>query len=309
MSKKCYVTMMFRLLMRQPLIWSRTELTESETREKTKAIAEQVVPKRWRKSQPEEKEMTGPKLFGLVKSKCFDETGSHKCSKVGHACFRRVSSNMLLPWKASWRTVGRAIQALLMDACLTWDTWSLKDALQDIRGVVGRLRHHRLCEKCGCEKPPLVIATYDAAQAFENLEAEEAVRGLEMAADLWRKQRGGEGREGNIWVSTSGRLEYSTKKEACHYTEVSLEEAINAMKGALQLSEVKFGDTVWKQRGLPTGGMISRQALSAALLPRERKWSIAEGGCESHAWGACRYVDDNLMIASGLCEPCLEQKG
>ena len=109
-------------------------------------------------------------------------------------------------------------------------------------------------------------------------------------------------------MSTSGRLEYSTKKEACHYTEVSLEEAINAMKGALQLSEVKFGDTVWKQRGLPTGGMISRQSLSAALLPRERKWSIAEGGCESHAWGACRYVGDNLMIASGLCEPCLEQK-
>ena len=35
-------------------------------------------------------ESSSPHLYGIVKSKCFAEDGSHLCSVPYHACFRRI---------------------------------------------------------------------------------------------------------------------------------------------------------------------------------------------------------------------------
>ena len=51
-------------------------------------------------------------LFGLVKSKCYDDSGRHLCTKLGHSCVRRVIDASGDPFRSSWRVAARGVRAV-----------------------------------------------------------------------------------------------------------------------------------------------------------------------------------------------------
>ena len=95
------------------------------------------------------------------------------------------------------------------------------------------------------------------------------------------------------------------KGERC--TTLKLEEVAKALFGALELNEVRWGDMSFRQTGLPTGGMLSRVALSCCLVSCEEQASEHAGRPLSDWLFEARYVDDLLTINTALCRTCVRK--
>ncbi|MFM7988000.1 MAG: hypothetical protein ACKPKO_52670, partial [Candidatus Fonsibacter sp.] len=218
-------------------------------------------------------EVHGPVLWGLVKSKCFSNEGVHKCGQQGHVCIRRISSCAGLPWKNGWRSVGKGLQGMLMLAANTWDVWDLQEATEALRAAMSMLGQGGLCcRKCRCSKKRLVVKTYDASQAFEALDPRDSLRGL------WQTLHDVKETYGTTYISVarSKKLQFKPGRRRFSGGETIFSdlELRRALFASLSLCGVSFGDKVYVQKGIPTGGMHSRIALSYALCCFERKWTL-----------------------------------
>ena len=98
-------------------------------------------------------------MFPLVKSKCFLDSGVHRCCKVGHSCRRRVIDCSSVPHKMAWRCVARAIWAVsrlggpgceMFAVC--FKSWTPPS---------------RCCWRCAGAMSGVRLITADSDQAFE----------------------------------------------------------------------------------------------------------------------------------------------
>ena len=84
-------------LLRDSHTWMRVELPRELIASHVLACSLHGLPKRLRKNLRQLPEP--PSLFPLIKSKCFDATGTKVCTKPLHSCIRRVVSHAGTAWK------------------------------------------------------------------------------------------------------------------------------------------------------------------------------------------------------------------
>ena len=211
-----------------------------------------------------------------------------------------------MPFALGWQTANRALQAIVTLSGPTMELFSLDDVGKRLNAEFDALRACcRTCSNCGCPKPPVVLQTYDAAQAFERIPVGSVLH-------AWRKIRDDFERvcaSDSVTVTTGDTFKFCVGKMRTELptVEISLGEVENAIIGALGLGIVQFGPLSFRTPGVPTGGKLSRNLLAVYLTVAER--SAMSNPCHPIGGGdmrGIRYVDDIMTASSKLCSTCAQ---
>ncbi|CAK0797226.1 unnamed protein product, partial [Prorocentrum cordatum] len=114
-------------------------------------------------------------VFAFVKSKCWHPGGGHVCTKAGHSCVRRVVDMAGTPFAKSWRTMGRAVRAVVAGTGRSREVFSMDDVVPALRETLSHLTPPERavtdegscgwpCECCGAELDGLSCAAVDVDQ-------------------------------------------------------------------------------------------------------------------------------------------------
>lgn len=271
--------------------WCLTSLLLRDLAAQALAVSTVALPARLR-GPVQAAEVRGPYGYPTVKEKCFRPDGGRRCSQPGHSCLRKVISTVGLPWRAAWKFVGRALQALVVLTGGSDEVWALKDAADaaraaDRRSAAGAGPPQRCCSQCGAPRESAVtLAVLDAAQVFEACEA-----GAVLAAGRAWAGAFSEGGTCDVYVTPRGPWRAWRDKPGRRVGAVrrrSAEEVVTGLRGACMLNLVSFGRNVWRMAGMAIGGWA------------ERSSPLPAGSA------AARYVDDVLGISRTLCQACFE---
>ena len=262
-----------------------------------------------------------PYYYGTVKAKCFSawqEVG-HVCEKPLHSCLRKIVSCCKWPMRRRWRWIHRAWETVIRISCRSDEIWSLKEAC---RTMSSRCRTARVsegmlhCGRCGCEKPTCVAITADAGQFFETVQPSQAVNAARRCLSRCMRMHGhatvsvlaGQRRIGFLGGSTSGKTPGVMVFEFC--------DLILAFAACLFICYVSLGRSVFRLKGLPIGGVLSKIASSLVLGEEEFQWQCSPrrrqalgfstvSSCWNREVARGRYVDDLLWISGVYCVTCL----
>ena len=109
MSLQSYALSFLRVILRDPDTWQPTPHSLDDLYHISMSIAAQALPARF-VSRGQGQAAAAPRLFALVKSKCWSENGAHTCGKLQHSCYRKVSSHSDLPYPTGMNTMGTGVQ-------------------------------------------------------------------------------------------------------------------------------------------------------------------------------------------------------
>ena len=134
-----------------------------------------------------------PYMYPFVKSKCFAAEGGRCCAKKNHSCFRKVVSFFKIPWRRAWRLAGRAIQILILATGAGFSVWRLRDIIPQFRAGFTKLKVSTLplqCERCHGAKRRTCILVADAAQMYEQVNADLVLKAFDYKASELQEERG-----------------------------------------------------------------------------------------------------------------------
>ena len=115
-----------------------------------------------------------PSVFPLVKSKCFLDDGTRRCTKVAHSCWRRVIDCSGLPFARGWKAIARAARAVVRTSGLSRELFNIAQLRPELQEGLLRLNAPPVCKcsRCGAALQGITIVTADIDQAFEACPAE-----------------------------------------------------------------------------------------------------------------------------------------
>ena len=146
-SEKTLHAMVIEHLVAKDGPWEPTDLPPAEARKLLAGCVHAALPPCLRRG-PMRTECPLPSLFMNVKGKCFHPSGGKLCCDAGHSCFRKVVNCSKLLFKKSWKVIGRAISAMVIDCGLDKECWSLDDAPKRLRSCWAKSRlFFRMCTR------------------------------------------------------------------------------------------------------------------------------------------------------------------
>ena len=262
-----------------------------------------------------------PYYYGTVKSKCFDaaQLSGHTCRKAAHSCLRKIVSCCKWPVRRRWRVIHRAWQAIISSVQASDEVFSLKEACHtmDYRIELADVQHGRVCcARCLQSKPQTVALAADAGQFYEVVQPHSAVNAARRLLSRCRRVTGHEtvtvlrGPRRRAFLGGHIHAEFGSAV-VFTFTELFL-----AFSACMFLTLVAVGTTVFRLKGLPIGGVLSKVATSLVLGEEERVWKWDSGRRRRLGYAAvhsswdkevarARYVDDLLWVSGVYCVPCL----
>eukprot|EP00927_Polykrikos_kofoidii_P058377 TRINITY_DN5285_c0_g1_i1.p1 TRINITY_DN5285_c0_g1~~TRINITY_DN5285_c0_g1_i1.p1 ORF type:complete len:1325 (-),score=85.31 TRINITY_DN5285_c0_g1_i1:1897-5871(-) len=247
-------------------------------------------------------EVQPPRLFPLIKSKCYNNDGTKKCTRPRHSCWRRVVDMAKTPHKQGWRTMARAIRGIVENSGVGFEIFDMKNAAPRILATIESLDASRVsscCHSCGkALRPGLHVTTLDIDQAFEACTASQVIPAWLRIAERYEAAHGSDRilvRRGRRHLTKAGKTGFGRG-----WWSISVEQATRALKAATHLTLVQFGDVVLEMAGLAIGGNLSSGAVAVRLADEENRTSPDD---RRHiAW--CRYVDDIIAFSYDTCCGC-----
>ena len=259
-----------------------------------------------------------PYYYGTVKAKCFGN-GEKKCTKEGHSCLRKVVSFAAWPFRKRWRFIHRGLETVLRRTGIGDEVWSLKDSSRvvDRRMVFACVADGGFCCcRCGCPKDRTVAITADAGQFFESVQARQAIaatRHVIRKCEAMTQKHCVTILRGPKRVAFVGGCVRAKclKGYVFTFTELFL-----CFAACMFMCFVTLGNTVFRMKGLPIGGVLSKVAASFVLACEEHAWLCDVAGRRGHGYSSrclswdrevarARYVDDVLWISGAYCRACL----
>lgn len=153
---------------KDPTNWCLSSFTVSEVTQLCNAIGLVGLPAFLRKAKVQFSRTRPPYVNLFITSKCWSDSGVHRCEVPGHACIRRVCSYIGIPWRTGWSVISRGLTAIQMSACESVELFDISRLAPQLSAAVRRLPPpSSTCVECGCPKPLQVINTFDVDQAFE----------------------------------------------------------------------------------------------------------------------------------------------
>ena len=320
-SAACYQWLLLKFACLAPA-WELTTLTPEEAETWCQSTFRILIPDHLKKCLGVHKVSSIlPYYYGTFKAKCFSawqEVG-HVCSKPLHSCLRKIVSCCKWPFRRRWRWIHRAWETVIRQSCPSDEIWSLKDACQIMSSrcktakVSDGLQH---CGRCGCDKPTCVAITADAGQFFETVQPPQAIAAARRCLSRCARMHGhvtvsvltGPKRIGFLGGSTLGKLHGVMVFAFC--------DLFLAFAACLFICYVSLGRSVFRLKGLPIGGVLSKVATSLVLGEEEFQWQCAPRRrrdlgftATSNSWNSevarGRYVDDLLWVSGVYCATCL----
>ena len=261
-----------------------------------------------------------PYYYGTVKKKCFaaGQRIGHICQKPLHSCFRKIASCCKWPMRRRWRKIHRSWEVVIRQACPNDEIWSLKEACDTMASRIktARVTEGRpVCDRCGKTKPVCVALTADAGQFFETVQPQQALAAARKCLSRCARMFG-HTTVSIIGPGRTGFLGGSLLAKTPHVVVFAFHELFLAFAACLFVCYVSLGQSVFRLRGLPIGGVLSKIATSLVLGEEEFEWQCASNrrrrlgfsrtcGCWNREVARGRYVDDVLWISGVYCTNCL----
>ena len=133
-----------------------------------------------------------PYLYHTVKQKCHKGAGTAEspmktCENAEHACYRNIASFCLIPARKSFKAIGRGMSGILIECCWFWmaATWT-EHGRRRYPFPMDEIKPRRYpgrCKCCGVHMTRPSKYTGDAPQAFEGVDAEFAVRCINLCIE------------------------------------------------------------------------------------------------------------------------------
>ena len=261
------------------------------------------------------RKVAGPRLFGFVKSKCFQDSGEHSCQKPGHSCLRRVIDMSAVPHSRGWKILARAARGVVASVAGGHELFNPSDLAHAVRGLLQPLCPSRqgMCMGCGCVlSPGLQVVSADIDQAFEACSSSGVGQAWLQVAKQFQHQFGGD----NILVRKGKKL--FTKLGARSYGRgwwaLTLDQIHRGLVAATACSMVIVGHLNFGMVGISIGGTMSGAAVSVHLAAEENsgKHRLAQSSLLPFPadqfpsfinW--IRYVDDLLAASLCYCPSCI----
>ena len=261
-----------------------------------------------------------PYYYGTVKSKCFTagQTVGHICTKPAHSCLRKIVSFCKWPFRRRWRFIHRAWETVVrsMD---TDEVWSLKDACHVMSSrmhVAGVSAGSCTCRRCGVEKPTSVALTADAGQFFEAVAPSQAISAAARCLSHCSTASGHTTVTVQKGPSRTSFLGGCAGNQDTWRFVVSFSELFLAFSACMFVGYVSLGRTIFRLKGLPIGGVLSKVATSIVLGEQEVAWQHSLRRRDALGFAATtpswnrevargRYVDDLLWVSGIYCVGCL----
>jgi len=257
-----------------------------------------------------------PRLFCSVKSKCFDDSGKHTCTKPHHSCLRRILDFSKYPFRTPWKLVARALDVILSAVSCGVGVASLKDLGPRIKQLAHSQSSHSVCQCLRCQAPiqGWNLATADIDQAFE------ACGGVDLEASLIAVERAFLDKYPEGFVSVRKGQQVSTRIGqywSAGFICLHVSVVVKAIRVFASVVLCSFGTLVLRMRGLPIGAIPSAASVNTLLDHYETSFLHSDDrklharfdflsmqNYESYVlW--VRYVDDLLLGSKLLCSACL----
>ncbi|OLQ14403.1 hypothetical protein AK812_SmicGene1525 [Symbiodinium microadriaticum] len=210
-------------------------------------------------------------------------------------------------------------QAIISSVQASDEVFSLKEACHtmDYRIELADVQHGRVCcARCLQSKPQTVALAADAGQFYEVVQPHSAVNAARRLLSRCRRVTGHEtvtvlrGPRRRAFLGGHIHAEFGSAV-VFTFTELFL-----AFSACMFLTLVAVGTTVFRLKGLPIGGVLSKVATSLVLGEEERVWKWDSGRRRRLGYAAvhsswdkevarARYVDDLLWVSGVYCVPCL----
>ena len=219
-----------------------------------------------------------PQVFAFVKSKCWDPRGGHVCTKIGHSCVRRVVDMAGTTFKKGWRTMGRAVRAVVAGTGLSREVFSMDDVVPALQETLSHLSPPERavteegssgwpCECCGVCMNGLSCAAVDVDQAFE------ACKGQSVMSAWGRTARRFQERWKVDYVMVQRGRKCVTRIGPSRWNRawwvLSLSQLGYALKASTMISLACVGEIVVEMPGLCIGGVMSSAAVAVQLGDEE----------------------------------------
>ena len=256
-----------------------------------------------------------PYVYGTMKSKCWN-AGVKICQKSGHSCIRKIVSYFAWPKKHVWRSAHRALETIAKHFGDTRDTWSLADASERLRqGMHSLTSSSGTCYRCGHEFSGCAGLVADAGQCFEMIQAQEAVS--EAHVLLRRFQAISQSSYVTIQRSKKrvGWVGRSNPHNPRKNQTWDVAELYRLFAAAMSVDFASVCQRVFRTKGVPIGGLMSKIAATIVLGAQERRWlynhekrashGFAPGFPWHHAVCHLRFIDDVILLSRCYCRSCL----
>ena len=157
----------------------------------------------------------------------------------------------------------------------TDEVWSLKDACHVMSSrmhVAGVSAGSCTCTRCGVEKPTSVALTADAGQFFEAVAPSQAISAAARCLSHYSTA------SGHTTVTVQKGPRRTSFLGGCAGNQdtwrlvVSFSELFLAFSACMFVGYVSLGRTIFRLKGLPIGGVLSKVATSIVLGEQEVAW-------------------------------------
>ena len=260
-----------------------------------------------------------PNLFVFVKSKCYADDGAHTCIKPNHSCARRVIDRCAIPYRRSWRMLGRGIRGVVQSLS-GHEVFAAKDAGVRLRDMLSHLRPPAVdpdgcsrCVRCGASLGAGDVAwlAIDIDQAFESCVASVIPASWTRISSKYEEKH-----------ETKHIMVKRGKSCACRLGSAgwnrgwlifSLRQLAEALQVAAAGTFCCIGNLVLEMAGMTIGGCMSSAAVSVHLASEEQ--AAFDAGSPAQASGFqfqdgdgaidwLRYVDDTVSASRLYCSDC-----
>lgn len=214
-----------------------------------------------------------PATYPLIKGKCYLPDGTHVCHKVAQSCWRCVWDFSQLPNASVWRSISRAIRAVLKSAGHGNEVFDIAEAARAVGSLPEylelkmapsfreKLKQVRAgtqvsfhCCRCGALKHnPLSVAIADIDQAFEACTASDVMLAFQHTIKRCHARMGCKAvlvRRGIKCVTQVPPTSYGRG-----WYLITLEHMAAALQAMSSMTLVTFSSFVLQLKGMAIGGL------------------------------------------------------